>query len=186
MARKVLMMAVVGLCAALPAQGKPAQVILIRHAEKPPEGNELSQKGRERAAALAPYFLGRPEVVQFKTPVAIYAQGLKKEDSCADRWRPYKALAAALKLAVIDKYTHDEFPRMVEEILSRPEYDGKMVLICWEHKAIPDMARAFGVKKPPEWPGAVFDRTWIITFSADKKPSLASLPQKLMYGDSAD
>lgn len=34
----------------------PAQIIIIRHAEKPPEGNQLSIKGMERAAALIPFF----------------------------------------------------------------------------------------------------------------------------------
>jgi len=34
----------------------PAQVILIRHAEKPEQGHDLSLPGRQRAAALVPYF----------------------------------------------------------------------------------------------------------------------------------
>ena len=34
------------------AYADPAEVILIRHAEKPPTGNALSPRGRERAGAL--------------------------------------------------------------------------------------------------------------------------------------
>jgi hypothetical protein len=177
----------VGLCWACSADGRPAQVILIRHAEKPPEGDDLSLKGKERAAALVPYFLGRPEVLQFKAPVAVYAQGPKKEGSSRRPVETVKGLARALQLDVIDRYTHEEFPQMVEEILAKKEYEGRMVLICWEHKVLPDIARALGVKKPPaEWHGAVFDRTWVITFVPDRKPSLADLPQRLMFGDSPD
>jgi hypothetical protein len=142
----MLLAMLVGACWAYPAEGKPAQVILIRHAEKPPEGDDLSLKGKERAAALVPYFLGRPEVLQFKAPVAIYAQGPKKEGSSRRPVETVKGLAAALKLDVIDKFTHDEYPQMVEEVLARPEYEGKTVLDCWEHKILPDIARAFGVK----------------------------------------
>jgi hypothetical protein len=184
---RTLLALLVGLLWACPVDGKPAQVILILHAEKPAEGADLSQRGKERAAALVPYFLGRPEVLPFKAPVAIYAQGAKKEGSSRRPVETVKPLAAALKLDVIDKYTHDEFPQMVEEVLAKPEYEGKTVLVCWEHKVLPDIARAFGVKDPAQkWHGAVFDRTWVITFAADKKPSLADLPQRLMFGDSAE
>ena len=41
-----------------------------------------------------------------------------------------------------------DYAQMVKEILTKPEYDGKVVLICWEHKAIGDLATAFGVAQP--------------------------------------
>jgi hypothetical protein len=186
MARKLIIL-LIWACWACRAEAGPAQVIIIRHAEKPDEGNDLSLKGRERAAALVPYFRGRPEVLSYKTPVAIYAQGAKKKDSSRRPVETVKGLAQALNLDIIDKYTHDEFPKMVAEILAKPEYDGRMVLICWEHKVIPDIAEAFDVKgAPAQWHGHVFDRTWVITFKPDKKASFQDLPQKLMFGDSAD
>ena len=73
-----LMLALVIACQAM---AQPAQVIIIRHAEKPTSGNELSLRGEERAAALVPFFLGADELLEFKTPVAIYAQAQKKETS---------------------------------------------------------------------------------------------------------
>jgi hypothetical protein len=173
-----------------PVQAGPAQVIIIRHAEKPPDeagpdGNKLSLKGRERAAALVPYFLGTPDVLEYKTPVAIYAQGLKKKGSSHRPIDTVKGLATALKLEVIDKYLHDDFPQMVTDILANRAYDNKMVLICWEHKVIPDIARALGAKGAPEkWHGHAFDRTWIITFKPDGKRVFKDVPQRLMFDDS--
>jgi hypothetical protein len=168
------------------ALATPAYVIIIRHAEKE-DGNELSQKGRERAAALVPYFLGRPEIVAYKTPVAIYAQGQKKEESSLRPVQTVKPLAEALKLKLIDKYTRDEFKKMVDEVLSSPDYDGKTVVICWEHKVIPMMAKAFGAESvPEEWHGKHFDRTWVIALKGQDKPSLKVLPQMLMYGDAGN
>jgi hypothetical protein len=166
-----------------PARARgPAQVILIRHGEKPAEGHGLNQKGKERAAALVPYFLGRPEVLQYKTPVAIYAQKSTPEHRSTRPVDTVKALAKALKLDVIE-YAHNDFKAMVKEISSKREYQGKMVLICWRHQAIHDIAREFGVKDAPKFPEA-FDRTWIISFGKDGKPTLRDLPQKLMFGDS--
>jgi hypothetical protein len=168
---------------ALPAVAGPAQVILIRHAEKPSEGHGLSQKGKERAAALVPFFLGRPEVLQYKTPVAIYAQKSTETHRSRRPVNTVKALAKKLELEVIE-YAHEDFARLVKEITSNRKYDGKMVLICWEHKAIRDLAREFGVKHAPKFPD-VFDRVWIISFAKEgKPPALLDLPQKLMFGDS--
>jgi hypothetical protein len=168
-------------CAAL-ARGGPAQVIIIRHAEKPDEGHDLSRKGRERAAALVPYFLETPEVLEHGTPVAIYAQKSTEKNRSKRPVRTVKGLAKALKQEVIER-AHEDYPDMVKEILGKREYDGKMVLICWEHKAITDLAKEFGVKDPPKFPDA-FDRTWVITFPKGGRPALRDLPQRLMFKDS--
>jgi hypothetical protein len=160
----------------------PAQVIIIRHAEKPASGDDLNAKGRMRAAALVPYFLEAPEVLEYKTPIAIYAQ--KSTDSHKSR-RPVdtvKGIASALKQDLIE-YPREDALKMVKDIMAKPEYEGRMVLICWSHTGIPDMARAFGVKEVPEWSGSVYDRNWIITFDKGTV-NFKNVPQKLMYGDS--
>ena len=71
---KSLYAAIGSLLFAAPLCAQPAQVILIRHAEKPPTGNMLNTKGRERAAALVPYLLETDDLTKFGKPVAIYAQ----------------------------------------------------------------------------------------------------------------
>jgi hypothetical protein len=160
----------------------PTQVIIIRHAEKPPTGDDLNAKGRLRAAALVPYFLEAPEVLEFKTPAAIYAQ--KSTDSHKSR-RPVdtvKALAQALKQDLI-QYPREDAMVMVKDIMAKKEYEGRMVLICWSHTGIPDMAKAFGAKEVPEWSGSTYDRNWIITFDKGAV-NFKNAPQKLMFGDS--
>jgi hypothetical protein len=171
---------------AAPAEGKPAQVVLIRHGEKPPEGDGLSLKGRERAAALVPFFLGTPDLLRHKPPVAIYAQRPSEKRPSTRPVDTVRGLAKALKLEVIDKFTHSKFGQMVEEINSRPEYEGRTVLVCWEHHALPDIARAFGAKGAPDkWPGEAFDRCWALTFGEDGGAAFRDLPQRLLFGDSA-
>jgi hypothetical protein len=165
----------------------PAQVIIIRHAEKPEDGNELSLRGEERAAALVPYFLRTDELLKFKTPVAIYAQKPKNSSSSLRPIETVKPLADALHLNVKDPFIRDDHEKMVEEVLHNPEYEGHTVLICWEHKVIPDIAEELGAEDAPsKWAGKDFDRTWVITFKPGKAPHCKNLAQRLMYGDSED
>ncbi len=182
MFRSLALAALLALFAGQASVAAPAQVIIIRHAEKPPTGDDLNAKGRQRAAALTPYFLEAPEVLEYKTPVAIYAQ--KSTDDHKSR-RPVdtiKGLAKALNQDLI-QYPRTDAMKMVKDIMAKPEYEGHMVLICWSHTGIPDIAKAFGVKEVPEWPGSVYDRDWIITFNKGEV-SFKNVPQKLMFGDS--
>jgi hypothetical protein len=166
--------------------GKPAQVILIRHAEKPPEGQELSERGKERAAALAPFFRGRKEVLTFGAPVAIYGERPHKVTSSIRPVETVSPLAHALNQEVIEKFTRKEIDPLAQEILSKPEYAGKMVLVCWEHSMIPPLAKALGCTTAPDkWHGDDFDQLWIITYQIDGTASFRKEPQKLLFGDSA-
>jgi hypothetical protein len=168
---------------------QPAQVIIIRHTEKPPNDtdpparDELSLEGHERAAALVPFFQGNKHVLEFGTLVAIYAQGTAKQHSR----RPVQTvrrLAEALRVPLIDKYARDEVADMVAEIKATRSYRGKMVLICWEHHVIPKIAASFGADDAPtEWPDKAFDRVWIITFREGEKPVFRHRKQRLMFGD---
>ena len=63
-------------------------------------------------------------------------------------------------------FTKDEIREMVQEVLSDKKYDGKMVLVCWNHKMIPEIAEEFGVDPAPQkWPGDIFDQVWEIDYS---------------------
>ncbi len=183
--RYAILTATIALGAASAAMAQPAEIIIIRHAEKPPEGNHLSLHGRERAWALVPYFRETPELLEFKTPVAIYAQAQKNDSSSVRSVETVKPLADALKLPVNQSFIRDDYRSMLAEVMASKQYEGHTVLICWEHKVILDIARELGVENVPEkWPSSVYDRTWVITFRPGQKPQLKDLPQKLMYGDS--
>jgi len=164
----------------------PAQVFIIRHAEKPPEGTGLSLKGKERAAALVPYFMETKELIINGTPVAIYAMAAPKEDSSVRAIETVRKLADELKITLNTNYVRDNFKKMVEDIKSNSQYHGKTVLICWEHDVIPDMARSFGALQAPfRWQSEVFDKIWIINFDvATGRSVFQNIPQRLLFGDS--
>ena len=180
MFRRIVLLCVMGSLATPLAYGRPDQVIIIRHAEKPEHGHDLTMKGRERAAALAPFFLSGDN----GTPAAIYAQGPSNEHPSRRPVETVTPVARELKLELKTCHRGDD-AEMVKEILSKPEYDGKVVLICWSHKEIPGLATALGVANPPAWRDSAFDRLWIIKLK-DGKATLQDLPQRLLFGDSAE
>ena len=176
------------LLAAASAFAQPAQVILIRHAEKPddPDDIHLNTKGRQRAAALVPYFQETPELLKFGPPAAIYAArpggGGIKSQRCPET---VQGLAKALKVEVLMPWRNDDYAKLAKEILAEKQYAGKMVLVCWHHSTLPELAREFkapGV--PATWPDRTYDRTWVLTFPNDGPVVFENLPQRLMFGDS--
>jgi hypothetical protein len=142
----------------------------------------LSAKGQQRAAALAPYFLLTEELLTYGKPVAVYAQQPSDKRPSRRCVETVKPLAVAMATEV-QQFPHSEFAKMVKAVLKRRKNDGKTVVICWDHDALPEIAAALGVKACPRWPGRDFDRLWVITFP-DGKPTLRDMPQRLMYKDS--
>lgn len=87
----------------------PAQIIIIRHGEKPVNSNELNLKGQERAAALAPYFLTTKALVQYGPSVAIYAQQPNGDDPSLRPLQTCLPTATALHLQVNTQYGHQQY-----------------------------------------------------------------------------
>jgi len=153
----------------------PAQIILIRHGEKPEQGNQLNEQGFMRARALVPYFMTNPAVTRFGRPVAIYAMKPKGPDGSVRPIQTVTPLAQVLHLTVIADYLKEDYSGLVRAVLGNRSYDGKMVLICWEHKAIPVIVHNFAVATatppevartlPYEWDGKAYDRTWILNLA---------------------
>lgn len=181
----------------LSARALPAEVLIIRHAEKPAvavlgktDGRDLSPKGCQRANALASLFTKDARMLEFGLPVAIYAGSPKKSDTGS--LRPLETIqptAKELGFSPITSFISDDFASMADEVMTKAEYEGKTVLISWPHDKIPDIASAFGVNKSqvPQWDGSIFDRVWKIKFGIKGSPVFfENLPQHLLPGDSAN
>lgn len=169
------------------ALATPAQVILIRHAEKPLTGPHLNERGYQRAQALVSFFETDPQMTQFGVPVAIYAMSPKADgDSSVRAIETMTPLAKSLNLQLHTEYTKKKIDALAKDILSNPAYEGHMVLVCWEHNMIPLIAQALGAKTAPsDWDGSlVFDRAWVIDFKDGKAASFQDLPQHILPGDS--
>ena len=164
---------------------RPAEIILLRHAEKTADDHnpKLSPRGLERAQALPSLLTNSPAFSGPDRPVAVFAprptthgHGRRAEDTITP-------LAAKLRLRVRTLYAAGAHASLAREVLSNPAYDGKTVVICWEHDDLPHLAHELGVHKPPNWNGGTFDRLWVVTWDGDRA-RLRDLPQHLLPGDS--
>jgi hypothetical protein len=154
----------------------PAQIILIRHADKPadPEDPHLSRAGVKRAERLVPFITTDPAMTRFGLPVAVFATRTTKDSNGQRTQETVAPLARALKLPVQTPFLGKDYAALANLILADPAYAGKTVLICWNHEEIPQLAAALGVTpEPPKWKGSVFDRVYVISYH-DGKAALAT------------
>lgn len=162
----------------------PSQVLLLRHAEKPETGHDLSKRGYERAHALVPFFTKNPELVPLQSIAAIYAQPPSKNYPSQRPVETITPLANALGLQVQQGYTREKYEGMCAEIKTNPAYNGKIVIICWSKDDLTNIAHELGAKNVTDWPGSNFDRLGVITYSVEDGVLFHNLPQQLLYGDS--
>src|SRR6267142_4959723 len=149
--------------------------------DKKIDGPDLSIQGSARAAALPSLFA--PAMPQLSCPLAAAASGFNgtykqvQLQGTAARFSPpafifatrqssnsnrpietVTPLASALGLTINHGYPEKpkKITEMAKAILTDPTYAGQIVLICWHHGTIGDVATALGVVKPPKWKGTVF------------------------------
>jgi hypothetical protein len=173
-------------CSALTAFTQPAQIILLRHAEKPDDDSalHLSARGEQRARALSE-FLGKPSALTSNAPIAaLYATRVTRHAHSQRTGETLVPLAKQLGLPVQTPYEAELYPLLASDILRNRAYQGKTVVICWTHHEIAELAEALGVlPKPQKWKDKTFDRLWLI-HPGRRSAEFQDLPQHLLKGDS--
>lgn len=173
----ILLVAVLPLAASAPAPvQRPANIILIRHGEKPADPNDphLAPAGVKRAEKLVAFVTRDPAMTALGTPVAVFATATTKGDDGQRTQETVAPLARALSLPVQTPYHGKDYAALAKQILANPAFAGKTVVVCWNHEEIPELAAALGVTpQPPKWKGSVFDVVYVISYR-DGKVSLAT------------
>ena len=160
---------------------QPAQVIVIRHAEKPldPNALHLSKEGEKRAKDLVPFLTSEPELIKDGLPVALFATHVTKNGHGQRPQETIAPLSKELHVPIQTPFLSENYEGLAKLILSNPKFKGKTVLICWTHEAIPQLTAALGVHpQPPPWKSDVYDRVFSITYH-EGKAILKDLPQRL-------
>ena len=136
-------------------------IVIIRHAEKPIEGDNLSCQGQNRALQLSALLHQK-----FNTPAAIYVPSLKSDDETkhSRMFQTITPFAIKYNVAINSKYSADENEKIVKSVFKKQG----TVLMVWEHNAIQPLASSLGVKSPPEWADADFDSIWLVNYSHGK------------------
>lgn len=133
------------------------KIVMIRHGEKPFEGDNLTCKGLNRALQL-------PKVLhaKFGVPNYTYVPKLsnKAETKHARMFETVTPMAVKYNLNINSQFDKDDAEHVAADILTKKG----TVLMVWEHHALTDIVRALGVKDKKLWNDNDFDSIWIITF----------------------
>ena len=163
----------------------PAQIMLIRHAEKPIEKSEvLSEKGFRRAEALAKIFDLYPSLALNGIPDYFFATKFGPGENSRRTYLTLEPLAKRLNRQISAIVVKEDFQFLVQELLTNPIYNEKSIVIAWTHSYIPKMAKALGSAPQNKWDSDVFDRIWLLQFDQNGRASSVDLPQNLLPGDS--
>jgi len=148
-----------------------ATILIIRHAEKPAFGPELSPDGERRAEAYAHYFTNFTVDSQpLRLDYLIAAADSKQSE------RPrltLKPLSKALHLGINLKYEDKNYRDLVSELQTKDH--GKAILICWHRGMIPDLVQALGADPLLLLPGGLWpvdQFSWVLQLRYDHQGRL--------------
>jgi len=133
------------------------RVVLIRHGEKPEDGDNLSCSGLNRALKL-------PEVIKNKYGIPDYiyvpAPGTGKKTKNCRMLQTATPLAVKYNLNINTNYNVDEADKLANSIAK----NSGTILVVWEHKELASIAEMLGVKGKLQWDPSDYDSIWVITF----------------------
>src|SRR5580693_4787217 len=142
-----------------PSHGGNLRVVIIRHAEKPLNGDNLSCQGLNRSLKLPAVLVSK-----FGIPGYTYTPslGLGVSTKYARMFQTVIPLAVKYNLVINSRFKERDSAGLVADIIGK---DGT-VLLVWEHRAIPSIVRALGMHDfNLTWDDYDYDSIWIITFT---------------------
>ena len=178
---------------ALMSQGKkelpttyPKAVLLIRHAEKPPDAEmsiHLNEQGKKRAEALHQLF-EKSNARSAPLPKPDFLIAPKASNKSRRSMETLEPLATKYNLTIAADYEKEDVEKLSHAIFHDPKYAGKTVLIAWNHTFLPSLASTLKAPNTPvTWKDDQFDRVWEIRYGNGGKVEFHDLPQVLMPGD---
>ena len=195
----------VGLCIAGQVMATPSTIMVIRHGDKLDQtaaGSGLSAVGYARAVKFLSYFKTNMLDTHVILPANVFLVAFNPKGECSKTTSKCtidpghsssdRALETLSPLedylqaqdsnnnhAIIDPYGSEDYKKLAHVVLNDPTFDGKFVVICWEHKAIPALLQDLGVTLPVnekgpqwKWPDDNFDGVYLLQF--DSKGLLVS------------
>lgn len=180
--RKHLAFALPGLAAlcvqAAPARATPELVLLMRHGHKSGQANDynLSPQGLERALALAtllPRCFGRPSQIR-----TFYLDPESNKNARSYQTAVPLAVATGVNIT-IDMASRENSFRSGRHILTDPAFDGRRVVLFWEHRRLPELAAGLGWPTMEPVNDGDFDQLIVLRYRAG-----AAQPEVIHYSQS--
>ena len=157
-----------------------AVILIVRHAEKPESGVELTPAGAARAGAYTNYF--RKFAVDSK-PLRLDCLIAAADSKNSHRSRlTLEPLSKSLGLPLDLRYADKQAGELAGELRARPH--GQQILIAWHHGEIPALIEGLGgdpAKLLPggKWPDDVF--SWVIQLRYDAEGRLMAGETKCIH-----
>ncbi|MGW0177012.1 hypothetical protein ACWDUM_24575 [Rhodococcus sp. NPDC003322] len=172
-------------------------IMLIRHAERPPESGppygvdddgdrcdeSLTEAGWRRATALAGLFApdhGEP-AGPLARPRALFASTPSRKGGSRRSLQTLTPLAARLGLDVDTEHRRADVKALAKRLRRTPG----PVLVSWQREYLPDIVAALGdvdADIPDPWPEDRYDLVWVLT-RTDDAWTFTQAPQLLLPGD---
>jgi hypothetical protein len=135
------------------------RVVLIRHAEKPKKGDNLTCQGLNRSLEIPAMLHARFGVPAFTYVPAI---GLGDSTKHSRMFQTVIPFAVQYNLALNSKFSEGDSTGIAGDIFQKKG----TVLIVWEHKRISSIARALGIREEPlKWDDDDYDSIWVISYA---------------------
>ena len=146
---------------------KPKIILMMRHAEKPadPSDPNLTAAGKRRAKRLATYI---PDTFDIK-PDFIFAAAISTHSA-----RPYETVRPLSKresVGIDAVIADNDYGVLAQRLLTKKQYAGKSIVVCWHHGNIPSLMRMLGAPKgqyPDPWDHTVFNLILQLEFPGGK------------------
>ena len=187
-------LALAGVLGAEAAQSHPARIVILRHGEKK-NGSELCSVGQLRAQALSDQYLGKGapgnDTIFGKggKPDTFFAVTVHTQETAvpsAKSWGKQLTIFSLPRKDPNEESDLDEQTKKAATALDSPEYDGKIVVVVWEHKHIAkkdlnedgDTFRSLlKLDAPKTWEGVNYDFFWIVDYRTPQ-PKFTSIQQE--------
>ena len=138
------------------------KIIIIRHGEKPANGDNLNCQGLNRSQLLPAVIVSKFGVPDFSYVPSLTADSATKH---ARMFQTITPLAAKYNLTINSKFNGKDADGLAGDILKK---QGE-VLVVWDHKMIVPIINAFGITDTNlKWSDDDFDSIWIISFQNGK------------------
>ncbi|WP_341991983.1 histidine phosphatase family protein [Azorhizobium sp. AG788] len=189
-----------------PAGATPARLIILRHGEKA-DPYRLCEMGRQRARALVKQYLGKDAQNSLfapgTAPEAVYTISIHTIETAsptANSWDLplvfYSVIPAGKEPKLFERDLARRSKQAADTLLTDPRFDGKTVIVVWEHNNIADASlppaeqaltlryalnlnRLPGV--PETWPDQTYDYFWIVDYAPGSPIPVSFKMQKQVF-----
>ena len=177
--------------APIAAGAVPAQIIILRHGEKQNDF-ALCDVGVQRSLALEKYYLGKQSANSLfphgQSPAAFFVitlHTLELATPASTSWHAplidYSVVPLPITSAETTAQLNERTREAAENVLHDSRWDGKIVVVVWEHKHIANQKLekqfpgpvtlrqllhldALGDQVPDTWSGDNYDYFWIVDY----------------------